>query len=1390
MASEWESVLKAIGGAGGPALGTPTPPSVAPATEGLGGEWDIVMHKILHPERETAPSPVSPQQPSAVDTGAFRGARGSPYYGGQASNFARMYGIPESLFSSLIDWESGWDPSRKGGSGEIGMTQIMPSTAKGYGVDERALRQSPVTQMQLGARILRDNYNEVKRLYPGISDPQAWNLALAGYNSGMGDVRSNKVKESTLRNYVPGIRALEHSKYGGPVTAGGADPSQPALWRVAYGAGGQQALRAPTAFEAGGPTAPQSLRAPTPVEQRESQMTPLQRMIAQDVVSPQDVARRFGGPGLTYAPALDPLGALQRGILREATSPASMLTGQALTPGGLGAPPTETGISRVAETAGEWAGFAVGVPGKTIELAERIMPGVLQGSINRILRMGGGGALYGALTEIIDRHKDLMRMPPGQAAMEVMTAAGLTGASFAGVGLAGHAAMLGLMKLLMAGGPEMLSVFMRVRDSISPFRIPETSPIMPAPPGPGLGTRPPLAEGYPGSIAGGPWMGRPPRGNWAQRLIAAGGPMGITPKPVQVLGDWMDDINNGFESIWRAYAPREARTVSGKPDPIREIQDQAVGQRDSFVLKSSNQWERRIAPRVDSLSRIAGDQPLPDRESRRLADNQLRGAIMIHFDRMGEPAEFDQFVQDALVKDPRLAPYVERFNRMTPDERQMAETIRQGDNARATHLIMNDVMETARDWHASHIYEPRDKTAGQRLGQVGGKLNPRYGAARQQTYKTIMRATSEGGLKIRSLDIIALNKLNDLDAARAIMAKNIREGIVAEGAGGWYLSTDDAYKAGHTVDLGHMRIFRKTAPIMAAGPGRPGGPEYVQKLASGVDKTVHPDPRELRFFTTPEVDQAIRWMYERDPFQGTTKFENFVNWLTEYNSYMKAVELSYSMFHDFTMAKVYAYMHPIDMLKSLGTVVTSRSLSPYERLYPVAKGMDLIRSENPILMKLVEAGLTLNTPIDAAYLRLIGSSRKFGEDMLLNKYVRAHHAALFEKLQPALKAWDAFNTLNSMLKKWQGAINPRTRLPWTEEDLAKDVASVINDRYGGLNWDRMGTTKMMRTVMRSVMLAPDWTTSNIRLGAKALGTSGVAPWKWVQMDLSPKGWTRWFAKTPDVYLARQALIRSSLVFMGLLQGTSYLLNGHSTFMNDGGRWWMIEMPYRTPDGRKLYVDPLLPGEMRDLIRFTGNLKGAVLGPSRASNVSGMVTQARSKLSPMLGAMVTLFGQTDYAGRPFLDPGMSGGQVLKAFTEQLAPRTFPLLSPIALQPLWQYVNDPTQFDATTTFFRATGLGQVQSGALVPATAWHSLPNFQKHDFLSRLDDDDRTELMRMISEGRISGEIGEMLRDYLQIYHYNLRQEVQQEPPDVRYRPPGVRGPRHQIPIYQAPPESP
>lgn len=115
-----------------------------------------------------------------------------------AKQKALKYGLLPEVFERQIQAESGFNPKAVSSAGALGIAQIMPSTAKGWGVDPR----DPVAALDAAAK----NMAGYIRTYGGFStkDPYkvrtAYEKALQAYNAGPGSV--GKYMPTETKNYI------------------------------------------------------------------------------------------------------------------------------------------------------------------------------------------------------------------------------------------------------------------------------------------------------------------------------------------------------------------------------------------------------------------------------------------------------------------------------------------------------------------------------------------------------------------------------------------------------------------------------------------------------------------------------------------------------------------------------------------------------------------------------------------------------------------------------------------------------------------------------------------------------------------------------------------------------------------------------------------------------------------------------------------------------------------------------------------------------------------------------------------------------------------------------------------------------------------------------------
>ncbi len=127
-------------------------------------------------------------------------------FASKIAEVASRYQVPEALLHAVIEIESAYDPNAISRAGAVGLMQLMPATARRYGV---ANRRNPSANLTGGTRYLKDLL---------IRFDRNLELALAGYNAGENAVEKfgNRIPPfDETQNYVRKVLELYTQRSAG-----------------------------------------------------------------------------------------------------------------------------------------------------------------------------------------------------------------------------------------------------------------------------------------------------------------------------------------------------------------------------------------------------------------------------------------------------------------------------------------------------------------------------------------------------------------------------------------------------------------------------------------------------------------------------------------------------------------------------------------------------------------------------------------------------------------------------------------------------------------------------------------------------------------------------------------------------------------------------------------------------------------------------------------------------------------------------------------------------------------------------------------------------------------------------------------------------------------------
>ena len=552
-------------------------------------------------------------------------------------------------------------------------------------------------------------------------------------------------------------------------------------------------------------------------------------------------------------------------------------------------------------------------------------------------------------------------------------------------------------------------------------------------------------------------------------------------------------------------------------------------------------------------------------------------AIQIYIDSKRNPEHITQFYKDLTAEQQKI---VDLSQELTPAIKKIADKIQKSYEQTGLEALSADIIKNVLDNYAARIWdlEGNKKTFGP-LRKFG--TTTRH--AKLRVFETIIEGMAKGyELKVKS----ATNNLQILkeEIVKTIADKQFIKALQK-------IKTVDGNPLITTKRLeGYIQIEHPNFNVWEFAGQAKEGKVYGKNFLITDDGTL----LERRSLYAPKAQAE-----NLNNILGISKLSNVpgVKTLTKYNAIIKSWILQTSLFHHFAFMRSYY----------LGT--NHKTFSEMNVRTAYREGVKAIEQENPILMQGVENGLTLGLKQDweESLVRektLIGKildknkASKFIKDKIMA--LRQSQADfLFGEFGAGLKAKAFLIEFRHQTKKYP---NENTDI------IAKRVANLINDDFGGLHLQRMGRNPTLQHIFRIFALAPDWTESNIRTMVKM-----VAGGTKTERRMYRRFWAG--------VLVKGVLLT---VLANLLLNRDEFEENYKRAWKEGGLKWLdidITNIYKALGGKSVnrkYFSIL--GHFKDPLKF----------------ITHPIKSAKHKGSVVFGFFHDMLSGVDWAGRGFTD----------------------------------------------------------------------------------------------------------------------------------------------------------
>ncbi|MDP4158149.1 MAG: hypothetical protein Q8911_00090 [Bacillota bacterium] len=385
--------------------------------------------------------------------------------------------------------------------------------------------------------------------------------------------------------------------------------------------------------------------------------------------------------------------------------------------------------------------------------------------------------------------------------------------------------------------------------------------------------------------------------------------------------------------------------------------------------------------------------------------------------------------------------------------------------------------------------------------------------------------------------------------------------------------------------------------------------------------------------------------------------------LQAYQGVVKTIDLSFSLFHHITLAAeaLYNSRGGLDFIKNWDKMskLGSESFNAAEK-WGAEHGLMTTKIDDnyDILRQLAGKGSIIDKAWNSDNKLAKGAAAiPKGLASLSNK----NSEFLFGKIQRWLKVMDFQNKASEFVGK-----NPNMKNAEVTKGL-RQIASEINDSYGGLNWKAMGVTPSVQALSRLGFLAPDWTFSSARMLGRATGLGNIERGAGILQN------TKNVIKGNPGNAAARTEFAVALVGGAILtEGLNKILTGHYTNQNPKGHELQVEVQ------PGVFISFFRSG-IGDVTKWSANM--LTQGP-----LGGTINTIQGKGSPLVRTLVGQLANKQFTGAPITNSKNTPLQNDLARIKELASSFAPM--PFGISGTARYLKSG---DATPLGTGLTGTG---------------------------------------------------------------------------------------------------